>query len=41
MVRDLIHEDVEEKMGIAQSLYDEGVLATMSAEALDRSVQTG
>ncbi|KAL7526476.1 hypothetical protein ACHAWF_005033 [Thalassiosira exigua] len=41
MVRDLIHEDVEEKMGIAQSLYDEGVLATMLAEAPDRSVQTG
>ena len=40
-VNDLIHGDVEDKMGIAQALYDEGLLATMLVEAPDRSVQTG
>ncbi|KAL9189859.1 hypothetical protein ACHAXT_009534 [Thalassiosira profunda] len=41
MVKDLIHGDVEDKMGIAQALFDEGILATALAEAPDRSVQTG
>ncbi|KAL7463862.1 hypothetical protein ACHAXS_004213 [Conticribra weissflogii] len=41
MVKDLIHGDVEDKMEIAQALYDEGILATMLADAPDRSVQTG
>ena len=43
MVRDLIHGDIEDKMGIAQALYDEGILAAMvpADEAPDRSVQTG
>ncbi|KAL9189835.1 hypothetical protein ACHAXT_009510 [Thalassiosira profunda] len=40
-VKDLIHGDVEDKMGIAQALFDEGILATALAEAPDRSVQTG
>jgi len=41
MVKDLIHGDVEDKMGIAQALFDEGILATLLVEAPDRSVQTG
>lgn len=41
MVRDLIHGDVEDKMGIAQALFDEGLLATVLAETPDRTVQTG
>lgn len=41
MVKDLIHGDVEDKMEIAQALYDEGLLATMLIENPDRSVQTG
>jgi lysine-specific demethylase/histidyl-hydroxylase NO66 len=41
MVKDLIHGDIEDKMEIAQSLYDEGILATMLTESPDRSVQTG
>ena len=41
MVKDLIHGDVEDKMEIAQALYDEGLLATMLVENPDRSVQTG
>jgi lysine-specific demethylase/histidyl-hydroxylase NO66 len=41
MVKDLIHGDVEDKMEIAQALYDEGILATMLTESPDRSVQTG
>jgi len=41
MVKDLIHGDVEDKMEIAQALYDEGILATILADAPDRSVQTG
>jgi lysine-specific demethylase/histidyl-hydroxylase NO66 len=40
MVNDLIHGDVEDKMEIAQALYDEGLLATMLMENPDRSVQT-
>mmetsp|Transcript_14893 Transcript_14893/g.32175 ORF Transcript_14893/g.32175 Transcript_14893/m.32175 type:complete len:831 (-) Transcript_14893:147-2639(-) len=41
MVKDLIHGDVEDKMEIAQALYDEGILATMLLDTPDRSVQTG
>ena len=41
MVKDLIHGDVEDKMEIAQALYDEGLLATMLMNNPDRSVQTG
>ena len=41
MVKDLIHGDVEDKMEIAQALYDEGLLATMLMDNPDRSVQTG
>jgi len=41
MVKDLIHGDVEDKMGIAQALFDEGLLATILVETPDRSVQTG
>jgi hypothetical protein len=40
MVKDLIHDDIEDKMEIAQSLYDEGILAIFQAEKPDRSVQT-
>ena len=41
MVKDLIHGDVEDKMDIAQALFDEGILSTMLVENPDRSVQTG
>ncbi|KAL7528995.1 hypothetical protein ACHAXR_004542 [Thalassiosira sp. AJA248-18] len=41
MVKDLIHGDVEDKMEVAQALFDEGILATMLVEMPDRSVQTG
>lgn len=41
MVKDLIHGDVEDKMEIAQTLFDEGILATMLVELPDRSVKTG
>jgi lysine-specific demethylase/histidyl-hydroxylase NO66 len=41
MVKDLIHGDVEDKIEIAQTLYDEGILATMLVELPDRSVKTG
>jgi lysine-specific demethylase/histidyl-hydroxylase NO66 len=41
MVNDLIHGDVEDKMGIAQTLYDEGLLSTILVDAPDRSVKTG
>jgi lysine-specific demethylase/histidyl-hydroxylase NO66 len=37
-VQDLIHDDVQDKMDIAQSLYDEGILAVL---APDKSVQAG
>jgi len=40
-VRDLIHGDVEDKMEIAQSLYDEGILAIFQADRPDKTVQTG
>ena len=39
MVQDLIHDDIEDKMAIAQALYDEGVLAIMQTEKPDRSVR--
>jgi len=41
MVKDLIHGDIEDKMEIAQTLYDEGILAAVLTESPDRSVQTG
>ncbi len=41
MVKDLIHGDVEDKMGIARALFEEGILATMLAGTTDWSVQTG
>merc|ERR1719253_2140327 len=41
MVKDLIHGDVEDKMEIAQALFDEGILATMLADTPDRSIQVG
>jgi lysine-specific demethylase/histidyl-hydroxylase NO66 len=41
MVKDLIHGDIEDKMEIAQALYDEGILATILTESPDRSVHTG
>ena len=41
MVKDLIHGDIEDKMEIAQTLYDEGLLATILVDAPDRSVKTG
>ena len=40
-VKDLIHGDIEDKMEIAQSLYDEGILAIYQEENPDKSVQTG
>ncbi len=40
-VQDLIHGDIEDKMEIAQSLYDEGILAMFQDDRPDRSVQTG
>lgn len=40
-VSDLLHGDIEDKMDIAQSLYDEGILAIFQNEAPDTSVQTG
>lgn len=40
-VRDLIHGDIEDKMDIAQSLYDEGILAIFQKENPDTTVQTG
>lgn len=39
-VQDLLHGDIEDKMDIAQSLYDEGILAIFQDDAPDRSVQT-
>jgi lysine-specific demethylase/histidyl-hydroxylase NO66 len=41
MVKDLIHDDIEDKMEIAQALYDEGILAVVQTEKPDKSVQTG
>ena len=40
-VQDLIHGDIEDKMEIAQSLYDEGILAMFQEEKADTTVQTG
>ena len=40
-VKDLIHGDIEDKMEIAQSLYDEGILAILQTDKPDRTVQTG
>jgi len=40
-VRDLIHGDIEDKMGVAQSLYDEGILAIFQKDNPDTTVQTG
>eukprot|EP00979_Chaetoceros_neogracilis_P003004 scaffold506_cov217-Chaetoceros_neogracile.AAC.2 len=40
-VEDLIHGDIEDKMEISQSLYDEGILAIFQDKAPDTSVQTG
>lgn len=40
MVKDLIHDDIEDKMEIAQSLFNEGILAILQAEKPDKSVQT-
>ena len=40
-VEDLIHGDIEDKMEIAQSLYDEGILAMFQENDPDKSIQTG
>jgi len=40
-VQDAIHDDIEDKMDIAQSLYDEGIFAIVQTETPDRNVQTG
>jgi bifunctional lysine-specific demethylase and histidyl-hydroxylase NO66 len=40
-VQDLIHDDIEDKMELAQSLYDEGILAILQTDKPDKSVQTG
>jgi lysine-specific demethylase/histidyl-hydroxylase NO66 len=40
-VQDLIHGDIEDKMDICQSLYDEGILAMFQNDRPDKSVQTG
>jgi len=40
-VQDLIHDDIEDKMEIAQSLYDEGILAILQTDKPDTSVQVG
>lgn len=37
MVQDLIHDDIEDKIGIAQALYDEGILAILPAEGTENS----
>ena len=34
MVKDLIHGDVEDKMELAQALFDEGILATVSEKQM-------
>mmetsp|Transcript_13180 Transcript_13180/g.19388 ORF Transcript_13180/g.19388 Transcript_13180/m.19388 type:complete len:640 (+) Transcript_13180:175-2094(+) len=36
MVKDLIHDDIEDKVEIVKALYDEGILATLQAEKPDR-----
>lgn len=40
-VQDLIHGDIEDKMDIAQSLYDEGILSMFQDNRPDRSIQIG
>lgn len=40
-VQDLIHGDIEDKMEITQSLFDEGILAIFQQVAPDTSVQIG
>ena len=40
-VQDLIHDDIEDKMELAQSLFDEGILAILQTDKPDKSVQTG
>lgn len=40
-VEDLIHGDIEDKMEIAQSLYDEGILAMFQKDMPNTNVQTG
>jgi bifunctional lysine-specific demethylase and histidyl-hydroxylase NO66 len=40
-VQDLIHDDIEDKMEIAQTLFDEGILAMLQTDKPDKSVQTG
>ena len=40
-VRDLIHGDIEDKMDIAQSLFDEGILAIFQEDSPDATIQTG
>lgn len=40
-VQDLIHGDIEDKMEIAQALYDEGILAMFQDDRPDRSIRTG
>jgi len=39
-VQDLIHDDIEDKMELAQALYDEGILAMLQTDKPDKSVQT-
>jgi lysine-specific demethylase/histidyl-hydroxylase NO66 len=38
-VTDLLHGDIEDKMEIAQTLYDEGILSILQSEKPDRTVQ--
>jgi len=40
-VKDLIHGDIEDKMEISQSLYDESILAIYQMDRPDRTFQTG
>ena len=40
-VQDLIHDDIEDKLEIAQTLFDEGILAMLQTDKPDKSVQTG
>lgn len=40
-VQDLSHDDIEDKMEIAQSLFDEGILSIFQTDKPDTSVQVG
>lgn len=40
-VQDLIHDDIEEKYEIAQTLYDKRILSILETEKQDKSVQVG